>query len=162
MVLEQRLNDMLRPLVEDLGYEFVGLELSGPRHALLRIYIDRVDDSGVTVDDCERVSREVAALLDVEDPIQSSYRLEISSPGLDRPLFAPEQYQRYCGERIKVALHLPVAGRRRLQGVIESVGAEAVTLIDDDGERLEIPFSSIARARIMPDYDALLRGSHSN
>ncbi|GAB4186614.1 MAG: ribosome maturation factor RimP [Wenzhouxiangellaceae bacterium] len=156
MVLEDRLNDLLHPLVTGMGYEFVGLELSGPRHALLRVYIDRGDDQSVTLDDCERVSREVAALLDVEDPINSSYRLEISSPGIDRPLFEPAHYAQFQGERIKLALHVPVNGRRRLQGVIEQVTDEAVMLRLDEGSA-EIPFASIARARIMPDYDALLK-----
>lgn len=160
MALVDRLNDMLQPLVEDLGYEFVGLELSGPRHALLRVYIDHPRDNGVTLEDCERVSREIAALLDVEDPIQSSYRLEISSPGLDRPLFSLEQYQRYEGEKVKLALHLPVAGRRRIRGVIAGVDGETLKLIDEDGEALDVPFTSIARGRIMPDYDAILSGGN--
>lgn len=160
MTLADRLNNLLQPLVEGLGYEFVGLELSGPRHALLRIYIDHPREGGITLHDCETVSREVAALLDVEDPIESSYRLEISSPGLDRPLFTLEQYLGCRGERVKVTLHLPVAGRRRVQGVVDSVIEDKLCLIDDEGERVEIPFSSIARGRLMPDYDAILRGDH--
>lgn len=158
MTLEDRLNNLLRPLVEGLGYEFVGLELSGPRHALLRIYIDHPRAGGVNLDDCETVSREVAALLDVEDPIESSYRLEVSSPGLDRPLFTLAQYLRYQGERVKVTLHLPVDGRRRVQGVVDGAVDDKLCLIDDEGERVEIPFSSVARGRLLPDYDAILRG----
>lgn len=158
MSLEQRLSDMVQPLVEDLGCEFVGLELSGPRHALLRIYIDRAIEGGVTLEDCEKVSREVAALLDVEDPIQSSYRLEVSSPGVDRPLFSPEQYASHCGEQVKLALHMPVVERRRLQGTIDSVDGDTIVILYEDDQRLEIPFSNIARGRIMPDYEALLRG----
>ena len=162
MALTEHLNELLKPLVEDLGYEFVGLELSGPRHALLRIYIDHARANGVTLSDCERVSREAAALLDVEDPIQSSYRLEISSPGLDRPLFSLEQYESHQGEKVKLALHLPVAGRRRIRGVITAVDGDLLKLVDEDGESLDIPFSSIARGRIMPDYDAILRGNTPN
>lgn len=156
MLLQERLNQMLQPLVEDLGYEFVGLELSGPRHALLRIYIDRADEAGIHVDDCERVSREAAALLDVEDPIKSSYRLEVSSPGLDRPLFKPEHYSQFVGQRIKLALHVPVAGRRRMKGVIQQVSESHIEL-EHEGEVVRIEFDAIDRARVMPDYDALLK-----
>ena len=102
-----KLTNLLKPLVEDLGYEFVGLEhRRSPKDAVLTLYIDRPD--GIGVDDCERVSREVAALLDVEDPIPGQYSLEVSSPGLDRPLFNAEQIESFAGEVARFTVFAPV------------------------------------------------------
>lgn len=156
----QRLIDLLQPLVESLGYEFVGLEyMSNPKQSVLRIYIDGDTDSetGVGLEDCERVSRETAALLDVEDPIKGHYNLEVSSPGLDRPLFTPAQYAQFAGEEAKVTLFAPQDGRRKFKGVI--LDADDVRVrIEVDGETFELPFSNIAKARLVPDYDALMAG----
>ena len=106
-----KLTHLLQPLVEDLGYEFVGLEhRSNPKNPALVLYIDRPE--GIAVDDCERVSREVAALLDVEDPIPGHYNLEVSSPGLDRPLFTLDQFERFRGETAQVSLFAPVQDSR--------------------------------------------------
>ncbi len=127
MSSSQRLNDLLQPLVEQLGYEFVGLEyLNNPKQSVLRIYIDGED--GVGLEDCETVSREVAALLDVEDPIKGHYNLEVSSPGLDRPLFTPEQYARFAGEEAQLSLFAPMDGRRKFKGVILDADEEALRL----------------------------------
>lgn len=150
----RKLNDLLQPLVEELGYEFVGLEYSGAtKNAVLRIYIDR--DGGIDLDDCTRVSREVAALLDVEDPIRGQYNLEISSPGLDRPLFTPEQFSRFAGEEVAVNLYAPQEGRRKFKGSI--LGAENETVrLQIDGEEVRLDFANIAKARLVPDYDKLM------
>jgi ribosome maturation factor RimP len=154
MSSSQRLNDLLQPLVEQLGYEFVGLEyLNNPKQSVLRIYIDGED--GVGLEDCERVSREVAALLDVEDPIKGHYNLEISSPGLDRPLFTPEQFERFTGEEAKVTAFAPVDGRRKFKGVIEGIDGSMIRLTVD-GEAVELEHANIAKARLVPDYDALM------
>jgi ribosome maturation factor RimP len=159
--LEQELSSrtltkLLQPLVEDLGYEFVGLEYaSSPKHGVLRIYIDR--ESGVGLDDCSLVSREVAALLDVEDPISGHYNLEISSPGLDRPLFTWEQFAQFTGEEAQVSLFAPEEGRRKFKGRI--LGADADKLvIEQDGAEIALNFNNIAKARLVPDYDRLLSG----
>jgi ribosome maturation factor RimP len=147
---------MLQPLIEDLGYEFVGLEYnSSPKHGVVRIYIDRA--GGVDLDDCTRVSHEVAALLDVEDPISGHYKLEISSPGLDRPLFTPEHFTRYAGERARVSLFAPVQGRRNFKGRILRADPETL-ILEQDGAEVTLSFNNIARARLMPDYDALMSG----
>ncbi len=154
MSSSQRLNDLLQPLVEQLGYEFVGLEyLNNPKQSVLRIYID--GEAGVGLEDCETVSREVAALLDVEDPIKGHYNLEISSPGLDRPLFTPEQFERFTGEEARVTVFAPVDGRRKFKGVIEGADASQVRLTVD-GEAVELEHANIAKARLVPDYDALM------
>lgn len=154
---EQRLNQMLRPLIEGLGYEFVGLEYHrNPKRSVVRIYIDA--DEGVGLSDCEFVSREVAALLDVEDPISGHYDLEISSPGLDRPLFTPEQYGQFVGAEAQVKTYAPVDGRRKFKGVIEAA-TEGVVSVRVDGEVYELAFDNIASGRLVPDYDALMASS---
>lgn len=150
-----KLTELLKPLVEELGYEFVGLEYSGnPKNAVLRVYIDK--DPGVDIDDCSRVSREVAALLDVEDPISGNYNLEISSPGLDRPLFTPEQYQQFVGSEVQVNLFAPEQGRRKFTGAILGCDQGQVR-IEAGGAEYALEFSNIAKARLVPDYDQLIR-----
>lgn len=148
-----RLTQLLQPLVEELGYEFVGLEhSSNPKNPVLVIYIDRPE--GIGVDDCERVSREVAALLDVEDPIPGHYNLEVSSPGLDRPLFTLEQFQRFSGETARVTLFAPQDGRRKFKGRILGADDGKVKL-DQDGSEVLLDMGNIAKARLVPDYDSL-------
>ena len=155
-----RITELLAPTVEALGLELLGAEyLPTPGSALLRLYIDRPADGdaeglGVTIEDCEAVSREVSAQLDVEDPISSQYTLEVSSPGIDRPLFAPAQYARFIGETAKVGLKLPQDGRRRLTGRIVSVESGRVTF-DVDGQPIEVDFDNIEKARLVPDWVAL-------
>ena len=152
----QRLNEMLQPLVEELGYEFVGLEYnSNPKHSVVRIYIDR--ENGVAIEDCERVSRETAALLDVKDPIKSHYNLEVSSPGLDRPLFTLAHFSEFEGQEVKISLFAPQDGRRKFQGLILGVNEGSVS-IDQDGSDVALDFNSIAKARLVPDYDSILAG----
>ena len=150
---DAKLTQLLQPLVEDLGYEFVGLEhSSNPKNPALLIYIDKPES--ITVDDCERVSREVAALLDVEDPIPGHYNLEVSSPGLDRPLFTLEQFERFRGEQVRLSLYAPLDGRRKFKGRILGAGSGKVRL-DQDGTEVELEMGNIAKARLVPDYDSL-------
>lgn len=150
-VLRERLQQMLEPVVEAMGYELVLLEFApSSKHGLLRLYIDHAD--GITVDDCERVSREVAAQLDVEDPISIQYRLEISSPGLDRPLVKPEHFQRFIDEQARIQLLAPLNGRRRFIGWIRQADEQSVTLETQDGS-VVLPFADMERARLVPEYD---------
>jgi len=147
---------MLQPLVEDLGYEFVGIEYnSNPKHSVLRIYIDA--ENGVGIKDCEIVSRETAALMDVKDPIKSRYNLEVSSPGLDRPLFTLAHFTEFKGQEVKINLFAPQDGRRKFQGSILVVGENTVS-VDQDGTEVALDFSNIAKARLVPDYDSILAG----
>lgn len=149
----KRLNGMLQPLVEDLGYEFVGLEYStNPKNSVLVVYIDK--PGGIRVEDCEAVSREVAALLDVEDPIPGHYDLEVSSPGLDRPLFTLDQFERFSGERVQLTAFAPVDGRRKFKGRILGA-ADGTVRLDQDGSEVALEFGNIAKARLVPDYDRL-------
>jgi len=151
------LTRLLQPLVEDLGYEFVGLEhASNPKNPVLVVYIDRPE--GIGIEDCERVSREVAALLDVEDPIPGHYNLEVSSPGLDRPLFTADHYRRFAGETVKLTAWSPVGGRRKFQGELLGCEDDRVRILQD-GAEVEVELANIAKARLVPDYDAILAAS---
>ena len=152
----QKLNELLEPLVQDLGFEFVGLEYNNnPKQSVLRIYIDH--ENGVGIDDCETVSRETAALLDVKDPIRSRYNLEVSSPGLDRPLFTPAHYSEYKGYKVKINLFVPQDGRRNFSGPILSADDNSVN-IDQDGSAVKLEIENIAKAKLIPDYEKIIAG----
>jgi len=147
---DDELTALVCATVEPMGYEALGIEhLSrGGGHALLRVYIDHPD--GITLDDCEAVSRQLSAVLDVEDPIPGQYDLEVSSPGLDRPLFTAEQMARHAGSRAQVRLAAKRDGRRRFEGVIVGVDDDGLAL-DVDGEVIDLPLESIDTARLVPD-----------
>lgn len=141
------ISDLLRPTVQTLGLELWGIEhLMRGRSSLLRIYID--SDQGITIEDCERVSRQVSGILDVEDPLPGEYTLEVSSPGLDRPLFSSEQYQRFVGEVVNLRLRAPIDGRRKFKGVLEKAEADQITLTVD-GALVNIAFAQIEKANIV-------------
>ncbi len=143
--------EILRPAVEDLGCELWGVDfLSQGRHGLLRVFIER-DEGGVTVDDCERVSRHVSTLLDVEDPIAGPYTLEVSSPGLDRQLFEKSHFERYAGARVKIRLLANYEGRRNFTGLLAGIEGEDVVLRVED-EELIFPLESIEKASVIPDF----------
>ncbi|MCC1497073.1 ribosome maturation factor RimP [Alcanivorax sp. 1008] len=143
---------MLQPVVESLGYEFWGLEYIQGRGATLRIYIDRDSDEGISVDDCALVSHQVSGVLDVEDPISGEYNLEVSSPGMERPLFTIEQWARYAGEDIQIRLLAPVAGKRRLTATLTAIEGDDV-LLDVKGEALRVPFAQVDRANLVAKFD---------
>jgi len=146
--LRERLIVLIEPLLERLNYELVELEYApGRSSAVLRLFIDRPE--GIRVEDCERASREVAALLDVEDPIPTAYTLEVSSPGFDRVLRVPAHFVRFTGERVLVELRVPRAGRRRYTGTLVAVSDSGITL-EVDKEKVEVPFGEIGKARLAP------------
>jgi ribosome maturation factor RimP len=148
-----KLTELVQPLVTDLGYEFVGLEYSSnPKNPALVIYIDKPE--GIAVEDCEQTSREVAALLDVEDPIAGHYVLEVSSPGMDRPLFTVRQFEQFIGEQVQLTLFAPLEGRRKFKGRILGVQEEQI-LIEQDGKEVILKHGNIAKARLVPDYDSI-------
>lgn len=139
-----RVTKLIRPIVEGLGFEFVGAEYHpARREGLLRIYID--SPNGIDVDDCARVSHQVSGALDVEDPIAGEYVLEVSSPGLDRPIFEWSDFARFTGEQARIRLHGLVDGRRKLQGRIVGAQGDAV-VIDEQGHPVTVAFSDIDRA----------------
>jgi ribosome maturation factor RimP len=146
--LREKLIALIEPLLGQLGYELVDLEYAPARaHALLRIFIDQ--PQGVGLDDCERASHEVAALLDVEDPVPTGYTLEVSSPGLDRVLRTPAHFRRFVGERVRLELRIARDGRRRYTGRLEALNAEGIEL-NVDGAMVSVPFAEIGRARLAP------------
>ena len=151
--------NLLAPTVQALGLELLGVEyLAAPGSATLRVYIDVAEAERATravdIDDCEAASREVSAQLDVEDPISGNYTLEVSSPGLERPLFKPEQFARFVGEEVKAVLKVPQDGRRRLTGRIVSVDAGRI-LFDADGIDIDVAHDNSDKARLVPDWVAL-------
>ncbi len=144
------LRTILEPSVEALGYELLHLEFTGPGQSSLRLYIDA--PGGIELDDCEMVSRQVSLVLDVEDPIQHAYTLEVSSPGLDRPLVKPAHFQRYAGERVRILMQTHILGRRRFSG--ELVAADETTAeVEVDGEKYRLPYAEMELARLQPLYD---------
>jgi ribosome maturation factor RimP len=150
---------LLAPTVSSLGLELLGIEyLPAPGGATLRLYIDvppaEADARSVGIEDCEAVSREVSAQLDVEDPITSNYTLEVSSPGLDRPLFGAVQFARFVGESAKVTLKLPQDGRRRFQGAIARVDNNQIVFAID-GVEFVVDAANIDKAKLVPDWVAL-------
>ncbi|AGV11884.1 TPA: ribosome maturation factor RimP [Haemophilus influenzae] len=148
--LEQNLQEMLQDAVEDLGCELWGIECQrAGRFMTVRLFIDK--DDGVTVDDCADVSRQVSAILDVEDPIADKYNLEVSSPGLDRPLFTLLQFERYIGQDIAVHLRIPVMERRKWQGKLERIEKDMITLIVDDQEQILV-FGNIQKANVVAKF----------
>ena len=150
----EEIRDMLAPTVEALGLELLGVEYApSTGNAMLRLYIDK-PEGGVGIEECESVSREVSALLDVNDPIASEYTLEVSSPGIDRPLFGAAQFARHVGSDAKLALRVPQDGRRRLQGRIARVEGDRVVIAEEKGE-YEVAEANIEKARLVPDFVAL-------
>lgn len=148
--LEQNLQEMLQGAVEDLGCELWGIECQrAGRFMTVRLFIDK--EGGVTVDDCADVSRQVSAILDVEDPITDKYNLEVSSPGLDRPLFTLPQFERYIGQEIVVHLRIPVMDRRKWQGKLERIENDMLTLIVDGQEQVLV-FGNIQKANVVAKF----------
>jgi ribosome maturation factor RimP len=145
-MMQDELLQLLSPTVNDMGYELWGCEyLSQGKHSLLRIYIDKAD--GIGIEDCQEVSRQISALLDVEDPIPGNYSLEISSPGIPRPLFSSWQYQRYIGQAVQMKTFKPVNGKRKLSGIIVSASENAV-ILDINNDHQELLFSNIVKANL--------------
>ncbi len=145
-----RVCECIEPVVAGLGYEFVGAEYvteNGQR--VLRIYID--SEQGIDVDDCAKVSHQVSGVLDVEDPIREAYALEVSSPGMDRPLFKPEQFERFVGATVRLKLAVPVLGRRKFKGELTEAN-EAGVVVEVDGEAFDIDWSAINEARLVPEF----------
>ncbi|MBU2896314.1 ribosome maturation factor RimP [Vibrio hepatarius] len=148
--LERQLTEMLEAPVVALGYELVGLEfIRAGEHSTLRIFIDHED--GITVDGCAEVSRQVSAVMDVEDPITVAYNLEVSSPGLERPLFKAEHYEQFIGHEVSIVLKMSVVNRRKWKGIIHSIEGETVT-VNIDGNEEEFALSNISKANLIPKF----------
>ncbi|MDN3653135.1 ribosome maturation factor RimP [Thalassotalea ponticola] len=147
---EQKLTEMLRPSVEMTGKELLGVEyVSAGKHSVLRLFIDH--ENGINVDDCAEVSRLVSAVLDVEDPISTEYNLEVSSPGVDRPLFEKPHFEKVIGETVDVKLSMPINGRRKFKGELDAVEGDSLIVIVD-GQDYELPIGNIERANLIAKF----------
>ena len=143
----EKVTQLIEPTVQALDLELWGVEhASQGKYSVLRIFIER--EAGVTIDDCERVSRQASAIFDVEEPIAGEYTLEVSSPGMDRLLFTPQQFQRYRGEEVSVRMRTPVDGRRKFKGTLTDV-VDDIIHIQVDGSDFELPHGDIEKANIV-------------
>ena len=139
---------LFEPVVESMGYELVGVEFSGGiNHGTLRVYIDRED--GVSLDDCASISHQISGILDVEEPIQQGYDLEVSSPGLDRPLFKLTDFERFSGQLAKIKMSVAVDGRRNFKGVLQGITDSRLIEIEVDGEIYQLPLVDIGKANLI-------------
>ena len=147
-----RLNKMIEPVVQALGFELWGIEqFTQGRNPLLRVYIDAAE--GISLDDCARVSRQLSSVLDVEDPIEGRYILEVSSPGVARKLFKLEHFSQYAGTKVSIRLKTPRAGSRNYSGKLQGIEGDEVVLRRDDEEYL-FPIETIERAKIVLDAES--------
>ena len=148
--IAMKLKELIEPVVRGMGYRLFDVEFKPERGWVLRIIIDK--PGGVTIGDCEEVSRRISGLLDVEDLIPFSYTLEISSPGLTRSLEKPEHYEFFKGRLVRVILREPIGGRREVTGYVKEVREGIITIREKEkGEELHIPFSAIAKGRLEPE-----------
>ena len=148
--MEERVQRLLEPTVAALGYELLGVEyLSQGKHSRLRLFID--GPNGIGLEDCSKVSHQVSGVLDVEDPIKGQYSLEVSSPGLDRPLFTPAHFERFIGQKVKLRSKLPVNGQRKFTGVIRAVEHEDIYISMENDEELKIACHEIDQANLVPE-----------
>lgn len=160
MDLLKRIEAIIEEPLTARGYSLVRVQLSGGNRKVLQIMVERLDESAITVDDCTTVSRLVSVLLDVQDPIKDPYILEVSSPGLERPLVKLKDYQRFCGQMVHVTTHQPISGRKRFQGHLTSANEQGITLelVPDSAVDLvtvHVELENIRAARLMLDFKAL-------
>lgn len=143
--------DLLEPVVNGMGYELVEIEYNpSMKHGVLRLYIDK--DSGILVEDCSAVSHQVSAVLDVEDPISGHFNLEISSPGMDRPLRRAEDFQRFSGEVVKIKTSMAFEGQSNFKGRLKGLDEDLV-IVECENKEVRLPITSIDKARLVPDFD---------
>lgn len=145
-MLDTALQQLLEPVVTALGYELVGVERI---NKIVRVYIDRPE--GIDISDCERVNNQIEGMLEVENPIHGQYTLEVSSPGIDRPLFTLTHYTKFIGHKIKIRLTQPINARRTLSGVLQQVEDHSITLLTEGVEH-KLPYDQIQRAHVVPDF----------
>jgi ribosome maturation factor RimP len=145
----------IEPALEGMGYRLVRVTITGGRRARLQVMAERGDEAPMTVDDCAHISRSISALLDVADPIAGAYDLEVSSPGIDRPLVRPEDYDRFAGFEARIELAAPLDGRKRFRGTVLGRAGDSVRLLTEAGET-QLPLAAVARAKLVLN-EALLK-----
>ncbi len=149
-----KVESLIRPSLADMGYDIVRIQFSGDRRAKLQVMVERADSKGMTVDDCASVSRAAEAILDVADPIAGTYILEVSSPGIDRPLTRLQDFDRFAGFDARVEMRMPIEGRRRFRGRLLGRDGEMVRLTTDSGE-IALPFGDLAKAKLVLTDDLI-------
>lgn len=152
--LPRRIERLLAPSLEAMGYEIVRIRLSGGRSPTVQIMAERLDRKPMTVDDCTAISRNASAILDVEDPVAGAYTLEVSSPGIDRPLVRPQDFARFAGREVRAETSAPIAGRRRFRGRLLGIEEGRVKIALEDGTA-ELPYEAIQKARLVLTKDLL-------
>ncbi len=149
-MLEDKLTKLVASAVEALGLELVGVEyLAQGSHSVLRVFID--SEQGITLDNCSKASHQISGVLEVEDPIRGKFNLEVSSPGLDRPLFSLAHFQRFTGRAVKLRLRQPVDGQRKFKGEIEAVENDRIQIALEDSKLLELEIDEIEKANLIPE-----------
>ncbi len=142
---------LFEPVVTGMGYELIEIEhFPNPKHGVLRLYIDKPE--GVNIDDCSAVSQQISALIDVEDPVRGQFNLEVSSPGLDRPLRRLCDYQRFVGQQVKLKTAMPLEGQRNFKGRLLDASEDYV-VIETETEEISVPFTAIDKARLVPVFE---------
>lgn len=162
MTLEQRIAALIEPTIDGMGFELVRVQLSGQQRVSLQVMIEPKDhDTQLSVDDCADASRALSAVLDVEDPIEKAYTLEVSSPGLDRPLTRMNDFSRFAGLEAKIELAAAVDGRRRFSGRLDGINDTGAVLLAADDADYEIPFDQIAKAKLVLTDELLAMAEES-
>ena len=154
----QAVRALIEPSLADIGYEVVRVMTIGAEHVTLQIMAERLDEDTMTVEDCASISRTVSAIFDVEDPIIGAYTLEVSSPGLDRPLVRKKDFERYSGLEAKIELHQALNGQRRYSGILAGYADGVVTIVTENGVT-NLPFEEIDKAKLIITDDLLAAGS---
>lgn len=154
MSLEQHIEDTITPTLLKRGFRVVRIQLQGSKRKTLQIMVERMDDINISLDDCTRISQAVSVLLDVDDPIHEPYILEVSSPGLDRPLVKKSDFKRFAGSRVKIELKTPYEGSHRFQGLLVGIEEDLVKIeLDLQKKVAEFALSDIQKAKIIPDFE---------
>jgi ribosome maturation factor RimP len=159
--LAGRIDALIAPALDAMGYAVVRVRLSGSKRRTLQVMAERMDGRNMTVDDCTEISRSISAILDVEDPIRGAYTLEVSSPGIDRPLTRPEDFDRFAGHQAKVELAEPIDGRRRFRGRIDGHDGGRVRLALTEGV-VSLPFEGIVNAQLILTDDLIAASQQNN
>jgi ribosome maturation factor RimP len=147
--LDARVAGIVLPTIQDLGYELVRVAIMGREQPTVQIMAERADGAPMSVEDCEIISRAAGAVLDVEDPIQGHWTLEVSSPGIDRPLTRVKDWNRFAGHQARMEVDAPIDGRRRFAGIILGADAETARLRLEDGTEVALPMDQLRRARLV-------------
>ncbi|MDG2034020.1 MAG: ribosome maturation factor RimP [Rhodospirillales bacterium] len=160
METETRIGDILSPTLNLMGYDLVRVQISGSQQKTMQIMAERKDGTGMTVDDCADISREVSAILDVEDPLRGAYDLEVSSPGIDRPLVEPTDFDRYAGFDAKIEMVAGIDGRKKFKGQLLGI-EQGLVKIRLDEETFKLPVSDIRRAKLLLTEELLEAASQT-